>query len=70
MLSICAATARRHLVELFGHQHRREFDNMGFHAEVFQRAGRFQSEQAAADYRAAFAAAAQDSMALRSSIVR
>ena len=46
-----------HLVELFGHQHRREFDNMGFHAEVFQRAGRFQAEQAAADHRAAFAAA-------------
>ncbi len=46
-----------HLVELFGHQHRREFDNMGFHTEVFQRAGRFQAEQAAADYRAAFAAA-------------
>ncbi len=45
-----------HLVELFGHQHRREFDNMGFHTEVFQRAGRFRAEQAAADHRAAFAA--------------
>jgi hypothetical protein len=45
-----------HLVELFGHQHRREFDDVGFHAEVFQRACGFQAQQAAADDRAAFAA--------------
>ena len=45
-----------HLVELLGHQHRREFDNMGFDTEVFQGACGFQAEQAAADHRAAFAA--------------
>ncbi len=45
-----------HLVELLGHQHRRELDNMGFHAEVFQRACGFEAEQTAADHRAAFTA--------------
>ena len=44
-----------HVVELFGHQHRRKFDDVGFNAEVFQRACRFQTQQAAADNRAAFA---------------
>ncbi|EPF13132.1 hypothetical protein HMPREF0201_04325 [Cedecea davisae DSM 4568] len=46
-----------HAVKLFGHQHWGKFDNVGFHAEVFQRACGFQAQQAAADYRAAFAAA-------------
>ncbi len=44
-------------VELFSHQYRRELDDVGFHAKVFQRARRFQTQQAAADHRAAFAAA-------------
>ena len=44
-----------HVVELFGHQHRGKFDNVGFNAEVFQRACRFQTQQTTADNRAAFA---------------
>lgn len=32
-----------HLVELLGHQHRRELDHVGFHAEVFQGACGFQA---------------------------
>ena len=44
-------------VELLRHQYRRELDHVGFHAQVFQRASGFQAEQAAADYRAAFATA-------------
>ena len=30
-----------HVVELFGHQHRGKFDDVGFYAEVFQRARGF-----------------------------
>ena len=45
-----------HVVELFGHQHRGKFDDVGFNAEVFQRACRFQTQQTAADYCAATAA--------------
>ncbi len=43
MLDFAPQLLAAHLVELFGHQHRREFDNMGFHTEVFQRAGRFRA---------------------------
>ncbi|CCK04166.1 hypothetical protein BN129_2923 [Cronobacter sakazakii 701] len=45
-----------HLVKLFGHQHRREFNHVRFDAQVFQRARGFQTEQTAANHRAAFAA--------------
>src|SRR5690606_93775 len=45
-----------HVVQLFGHQHRGKFDNVGFNTEVFQRASRFQTQQAATDHRAAFTA--------------
>jgi hypothetical protein len=45
-----------HIIQLFGHQHGRKFDDVGFHAEVFQRAGGFEAQQAAADDGAAFAA--------------
>ncbi|MOA05965.1 hypothetical protein D3C78_1255780 [compost metagenome] len=46
-----------HWVELFGHQYRREFDHVSFNAEAFQRPGSFQTQQATADHRTAFAAA-------------
>ena len=46
-----------HMVQLFGHQHRGKFDDVGFNAEVFQRACRFQTQQTAADHRTAFASA-------------
>ncbi len=44
-----------HVVQLFSHQHRGKFDDVGFNAEVFQRACRFQTQQTTADNRAAFA---------------
>ncbi len=43
------------MVQLFRHQHRGKFDDVGFNAEVFQCACRFQTQQTTADNRAAFA---------------
>jgi hypothetical protein len=47
----CAAAARR-VVELHRHQARRELDDVRLEAEVLQRLGRLQAEQAAADHHA------------------
>nr|VXZ91429.1 Uncharacterised protein [Klebsiella pneumoniae] len=59
-----------HLVELFGHQHRREFDNMGFHAEVFNAPAASRPSRPPPTTAPRLLRRAQDSMALRSSIVR
>ena len=42
-------------IELLGHQHRSEFDDMGLQSQCFERARRFQPQQAAADDDAGFA---------------
>ncbi len=55
-LDLAAQLVTAHRVELFGHQHRSELDHVRFH-RAFQRAGGFQPQQSAADYRTAFAAA-------------
>ena len=59
------------LVDLHGHQPRREFDDVGLEAEVLQRLRGFEAEQAAADHDAARASSLPASrIASRSSIVR
>ena len=59
------------LVDLHGHQPRRELDDMGFEPQILQRLGRFQSEQAAADHRRRTRAATPAArIASRSSMVR
>ena len=58
-----------HLVELFGHQHRREFDNM-VSAEVFNAPAASSPSRPPPTTAPRLLRRAQDSMALRSSIVR
>ena len=55
--NLTAQLIATHVVQLFGHQHRGKFDDVRFNAEVFQRSGCFQTQQAAPDHRAAFTAA-------------
>ena len=45
------------MIQLFSHQHRGEFNHVGFHAEVFQGTSGFQTQQASTDNGAAFATA-------------
>ena len=45
------------MIQLFSHQHRGEFNDVSFNAEVFQGTSGFQTQQAATDNGAAFATA-------------